>query len=162
LRNLVGSFSRIGLPHHGSIAPQMAELSDRISTLVIDDAHLYYQDELIELIRKRSARNLRTILTSNFPLSFGGTPVELPNLDRYEFLDYINKIFEAEFKSTIADELYSATAGNPLVTSLLRDAQKRSKLPLSEIADLLKPFDQPGLVGLDGRPLSSDSPAAKR
>jgi restriction system protein len=159
---------------HGSRSFELSEAIQTITNdfkktkgphlLIVDDADLLDQSDLIETIRRLETGPwpFSTVLVSSILLPMGGTTIQLSAFSLSEFSSYMQTLFGNILNDNSVRDLYEATKGNPLIARLLRNAWQHGRLTPVELTKLLTPFERPGLVDRYGRPLTDDSAASKK
>lgn len=131
--------------------------------LIIDDADRLDPSDLYEAVNRLSTGpwSFSTVLSSRRPLSLGSA-ITLGGLDAEDFAAYLRFLFRGALDATGVRQLSDASQSSPLVARLLRNAWQHGRIPLADLAGLLLPFEQSGLVDVAGRPLTRDSAASSR
>lgn len=139
------------------------------SILIIDDAEVLREDGF-RPIRNALQKypNLKIILTSRQPLEMDQDfkTLRLDGLSREEFQELASlrlAVVQGQLDSNLVERLFQLAGGNPALASIAIEAVKNVAVSSwQELFQYLQNFQTPGLVALDGQPLSKESDQYKR
>jgi restriction system protein len=142
----------------------MPKPGKRRALLVIDDAE-YLPVDLQQEVRAILAAqpNLSLLMAGRHILNLdnlGQLNLQLVGLSEAEFREVIAKRLSGTDKAT-AEKLWEAFNGNPLLAELAGRTVREGLLSLSELASKLTNFERPGILGPDGKPVTTESLKAK-
>jgi restriction system protein len=147
----------------------LSSVPKEITLLVIDDAEALDNAGIIELqsyVQEHSS--LRVILTSrhDLPLPTQFHRIHLSGLNREEFSELLNlrnAIVHGKFDEALAERLFKVAGGNALFANLAVDAVRNGIVSSwEELFQHLRAYSTPGIVGIDGQPLTQESGEYKR
>lgn len=139
------------------------------SLLIIDDAEVLSESGLqpIRNVLKRYA-DLTVILTSRKALEIDQdfVTLELAGLTRKEIQELASlrlAVAEGQLNSPLIERLFQLAGGNPALITVAIEAVKNSAVSSwQELFQYLRDFQTPGLVGLNGQPLTKESDQYKQ
>lgn len=139
------------------------------SLLIIDDAEVLREDGF-QPIRNALQKypDLKVILTSRQPLEMDQDfkTLKLDGLTREEFQELASlrlAVAEGLLDSNLVERLFQLAGGNPALVNIAIEAVENAAVSSwQELFQYLRNFQTPGLVGLDGQPLSKESDQYKR
>jgi restriction system protein len=137
----------------------------RRALLIIDDADLIpieWQAEIDAVSRSQPKLDVLVALRSGAVPHYAPTailPLKLLMWDDFQRIigEHLSKADRAA-----ADKLWDIFGGSPLVATLAGEFLRSNNVPLNEFVDALRPFKHSGILGPDGKPISSDSGRSKQ
>lgn len=129
------------------------------SLIVIDEAHSSKKldKEISSILTSLPKTKIILVSQTKLRLSFPYKQVEL----KTNYRDY-NRLLEQLFTNTtltqkVIADLYRVTKGNLSSIEAVASYLRNSRIDQSMIMDLFKPIETPGIIGIDGKPLSVGS-----
>lgn len=123
------------------------------------------QEQLVQLSELRRTRPSARIICISRSSGLSGEAdltIQLPNLNRADFHELLQKLTLFGDSSPLESEIYEALAGNPLLVRLTADYLRSSSQTPRQVLEHLRSFSQPGIVGVDGRPLARGAAAEQK
>jgi len=133
--------------------------------LVIDNAECLSGDveqDIRAILANQPKLNL--LMAGRLVLNFADIDqlnIQLGGLREAEFRELIAKRLSATDRAT-AEKLWAAFNGSPLLAQLAGRTVREGILSLSELASKLTNFERPGILGPDGKPVTTASLQAKK
>jgi restriction system protein len=134
------------------------------SLLVIDEAEMLDASATFDAINRLSTGPwlFSTVLGTRLATGIG-TRITLDRLTYREVEEITQASLGIEFPSGAVDQLLQATKGNPaFIRALVDRLRADASVTVDEVTGLLAPWEAPGLVGPDGRPLRAGSSAERK
>lgn len=133
--------------------------------LVVDESHVLEQNNLLHLLDiLRQYPKLKIILVSqqNFELPEDFMKIALMGFSRSEFAELYqlrNAIVHGELNNELVQRLFELTQGNPAIAVIAAEAVTSGLVDSwKDLFTYLRNFDTKGLIGVNGQPLSQQSP----
>jgi restriction system protein len=154
---------------HYPLSEALEVITDRFRTtsghslLIIDEADDLDPGPTLEAINRLGTGPwiFSTVLAGRQDRGLG-TPVRLLPFNAASFADFLRTFGQGLDQVTI-DRLWTATQGNPLLARILSEQWRSGKVTnISALAELLHPWQIPGLVDIEGRPLRAGGPEERR
>jgi restriction system protein len=139
------------------------------SLLIIDDAEVLREEGFQPILNAlQKYPDLKVILTSRQPLEIGQAfnTLMLDGFTREEFQELASlrlAVAEGRLDSNLVERLFQLAGGNPALLSIAIELVKNAAVSSwQELFQYLRNFQAPGLIGLDGQPLTKESDQYKR
>jgi restriction system protein len=133
--------------------------------LVLDEAEqlaLSLRDEIRPILAAQPRLNL--LMAGRQPFGFpefAQANIQLGGLNESEFREVIAKRLSGA-DNAAAEKLWESFNGNPLLAQLAGRTVRDGLQSLSELAGKLTNFERPGILGPDGKPLTTESLQTKK
>jgi restriction system protein len=159
----------VGSPQY-PLAEALEVITDRLRTtsghslLIIDEADYLDPGPTLEAINRLGTGPwiFSTVLAGRQHRGLG-TLIRLLPFNAASFADLLRTTFGQGLDQATIDRLWTATQGNPLLARILSEQwRSRNVTDISALAELLHPWQIPGLVDVDGRPLRAGGPEERR
>lgn len=159
----------VGSPQY-PLSEALEVITDRFRTtsghslLIIDEADYLDPGPTLEAINRLGTGPwiFSTVLAGREDRGLG-TPIRLLPFNAASFADLLRTTFGQGLDQATIDRLWTATQGNPLLARILSEQWRSGNVAdISALTELLHPWQIPGLVDVDGRPLRAGGPEERR
>ncbi len=144
---------------------KLPKQSRQRTLLVLDEAEqlaLSLRDEIRPILAAQPRLNL--LMAGRQPFGFpefAQANIQLGGLNESEFREVIAKRLSGA-DNAAAEKLWESFNGNPLLAQLAGRTVRDGLQSLSELAGKLTNFERPGILGPDGKPLTTESLQTKK